>query len=166
MQSSAALVGENVRITHWYPERDSIFQGRDTEVTVVAGDADAFSWGGLNINVEDDSILFTKIISSQYATGSGTQPCNCILVSEIDGMLIGSISLLSTFGGIDETDIEFTESSLLVDFSGRSGPYGAILEVQLNPVPLPSALFLFASAIGGFGFMSRYRLNRQNVQRV
>ncbi len=69
--------------------------------------------------------------------------------------------LAGTDGAIFAADVINHNRTVTVD--GVTGPPTGIIDFTLstNPVPLPSAVWLFGTALAGLGFLSRRRRNQR-----
>ena len=119
---AATLIGDTVRIQHFFPDASSVYLGRDTTVEVVAdpGATDIAHFGAININVESDRIIFTRNQGGNIQEGTGPDPCNCMVVSDIDwvgepSLEIQSITVTSTFA--QNVSVSFDARSVTADFS-------------------------------------------------
>ena len=140
---AATLIGDTVRMQHFFPDTTTIFSGRDITTEVVANPnaTDIAHFGAININVESDQVLFTRNQNADIAEGTGTNPCNCMVVSDIDwvgepSLEIQSVTVTLTF--VQSVSVSFDARSVTADFSGNQGDTGEELTVMLNVNPAPT----------------------------
>ena len=153
--ANAGLEGHTVTINYLAPDRDTV---RETKTVLVGpGNEASFFDGGLKIDVSDEQIkmrwLFNGILGASAFNG---------LQFQIDGSFgafaSASVNAGSTSGTLID-GVSFDERNLYVNWSGvRLGDIARfIVDVEVSPVPEPSAWALFGLGLAAVGATARLR---------
>ena len=118
-------------------------------ITLTFEDGTPFRFTGASI-IDDETITIYSVIGGAMIE----------LASEtigIEGDVGGTALLNAANGNFIESGIFQVGDSIVIDFSGSGG----IDSLVLAPVPLPAALPLLLSALGGLGLTARLRRKRE-----
>jgi hypothetical protein len=109
----------------------------------------AFLFGSEFIDIGADTIS----MAFDLPLGEGAM----LTFGDLDfGAGIGGVTLTSTIDAVSQANVSFTSDSITLDLSAWFTEGGAgTLELQLQQVPVPAAVWLFGSALLGFAGLRR-----------
>jgi hypothetical protein len=166
--NAASLVGSNVTGANLFPNTSN--PTLPTNWTVTSDATDLQTWGGIDVNVVtaigSNDILYRANRDTTYATGSGSDPCNCI---NIDGLVwdlnvdptivIADVQIAQTTGGFassfSDANILFDSDTVRIDLQGITVMTGDIIRLNVIPTPIPPAVWLFGTGLLGLAGVAR-----------
>jgi hypothetical protein len=150
----AGLLGSTATITGYFPDLSSTFFGPSV-TTVTSGvevPSSLISSQSGSIDITDTQIIWQAESTTAYGSGA----FNGFGVLFSDAPAITSVTL---DGATTLTPVEFsfTGNEVFLNLAGLPAVAGqaTILNINASPVPLPAALWLLGSALGGLGVMRR-----------
>ncbi|MFK7886489.1 MAG: VPLPA-CTERM sorting domain-containing protein [Gammaproteobacteria bacterium] len=152
--SASSLLGDSIDVTlagGIVLEDFGVIVGDDVEL--LGGDAST-AWGGfLFVGESIDIGADTISMAFDLPLGDG----GMLTFSDLDfGAGIGGVTLTSTIPAVQQANVSFTSDSITLDLSAWFAEGGGgTLDLQLQAVPVPAAVWLFGSALLGFGGLRR-----------
>ena len=160
---SASLIGDEVTLEYFFPDRSTIFESHTTVVTTDGSDVvilfDLQPMTSIDMNANGFSLasLFDETFfwESEF---------NGFVISGLDWAgqpreIVG-LAILTDLPGWDDNFASFSSDSVAINFASLAGPTILPFNMQVEfqtvaVVPLPTAVWLFGSALGLLGWLQR-----------
>ncbi len=159
--AKASLIGDVLRIDHYYPHAANLYEAHTT--VVAAGTSDlTVLLGAYTVNPEAHAFH----VSFNYAAPWTNSAFNGLVISGIDHAVTG-VSVTTNFAGWDSSRLTYSADSISARWGGLSfdsSHYFIFTITQQEAVPTPEAaatLWLLAGSLAGAaGLRHRLRFDR------
>ena len=151
---AALAVGNAVSATYLFPTTSSVLSGPIT-VSGPAGSISSFA-NILDIAFTDTSISLTL---TQNA-GVNNVAFDGVEFIDLNGALhfdsFGVDQAATNYAQFTVSRLSHTPDTLFLNIVGLPGLSGQKIVLAVNPIPVPAAIWLLGSALGGLGYIRRH----------
>jgi hypothetical protein len=156
--AATTLTGDSIQVYRLYPDKTTIY---DTIGPVT--DPGTTGESGFHILLSDHQVTFTTVFGSTSfgpATFNGFEILDLTKDPHITGV---SLNSASTSDPATVSDFSFTSNSVFFNFANQTVTGTTIYDLTFATTPLPGALTLLVTALGGLGFWGWRRNLAQTV---